>query len=444
MSYKTIYKSCIILCIGLLWPLGAYCDDAPAGDTLTIDEIEGYAFLSVPGQAPKPAKLHDVLRKGYGLRAGPKSRATLILNGSPDEKLYLYENSHVSIEAKEREFIFLDEGDVWLEMTRADPVPGKGPLIRTPIGAIEPTRAGSYRIRHQNDATILFTFKGAVEAALIDETGQFKADKREIAKNEKVRISRAEGLKGPEPIFESDLQVINVGPQKAAEPAAPVDQKKTKVTVGASQKAYYVATSCKLDDNIGSCPKRAATPEEEDEQQQQPKDMEYEDYAVFAGDTVDLPVRALLPYPESRFELSHGGDHLVFEGSMMLCVDFDSKNNKLRTKLFQAGKVKPEVAAQKGGSQYTFRSKNKTGITRSQVKVSEGSVAVTTPWICQNCQETKTFLVQTDECYVFFPQSEKKDKKDQEDAAGGEEQKLPPVILQPGQAVDPSGSTHDS
>src|SRR3989344_4207816 len=74
------------------------------------------------------------------------------------------------------------------------------------------------------------------------------------------------------------------------------------VEINNVEKTYYIKDLCAIEDAVETCP----GPEEK---RGKDGDVEnpYEDLDVYTGDRIKLPLRASLPYPESRLELASGG-----------------------------------------------------------------------------------------------------------------------------------------
>ncbi len=210
---------------------------------------------------------------------------------------------------------------------------------------------------------------------------------------------------------------VNDGAGIVAEPSSDSGPR-AAVTVDDVQKAYYIIPSCRVADNISSCPK----PEDEEKEQ---KETDYEDFSMYIGDESPMPVRALMPWPESSLQLSFQNTVYRFSGVMIACIDHDLKNRKIRIRIFQA-LVDVRVTYLNGKTEVHFISKNKRGLGNSSIRVTEGSVAVTTPWPCDDCFAEKTFLVETGECYEFKYRPEPSE----------EEIDLPEIKIEPPPAVD--------
>jgi len=165
-----------------------------------------------------------------------------------------------------------------------------------------------------------------------------------------------------------------------------------------SRRAYYLTQTCNPDAAVCSCREYANVPQSRREQT-----IKLEDYVVYKDDVMDLPIRVYMPWPDSYFEMRMNKHRYIFDGAMIVCMDYNPLTRKVMAKVFQAGDIKFNIAYQNGETLIRTLSDNPGGVKHTLVNVSEGVVSVDSSWLCGSCLITRPTVVHANECYVFDP-----------------------------------------
>ena len=123
MPSITIRKTCILLIILAFCVLpSTYGKDEAPVSTITVEEMEGHAFLSVPGRAPRPIMVGDRVSVQERIRTGPGSSITLRLSGITGGVARVGEDSVFAVRSQETGAdIQLTQGDISVNLGKLLP-----------------------------------------------------------------------------------------------------------------------------------------------------------------------------------------------------------------------------------------------------------------------------------------------------------------------------------
>ncbi len=130
------------------------------------------------------------------------------------------------------------------------------------------------------------------------------------------------------------------------------------------------------------------------------KNKHNDDLSMLIGDQVQLPLRAQLPKDTSILRFTLAKTEFIFKGTMIVCMEYDVMDKKIRFKVFQAGTPSPTVTPSPDGKSQTFEvvSGSHGHLTQSFVSVTEGLIRLTVPDLRESCFDEATVDVSAGGC----------------------------------------------
>jgi hypothetical protein len=125
-----------------------------------------------------------------------------------------------------------------------------------------------------------------------------------------------------------------------------------------------------------------------------------DDLSMLIGDNVQLPLRAQLPKETSILRFTLGKTEFIFKGTMIVCMEYDAMDKKIRFKVFQAGIPQTSVTPSPDSKSQTIEviSGNSRHLTQSFVSVTEGLIRLTVPDFRVSCFDEATVDVSDGGC----------------------------------------------